>query len=245
MPRYTVPNTALGESYQTCGVEGVLATEHQLKQGVLTNGSYSDLVNNSASYIMTFITSTGDTSGGQVAKTPSDVFVQSIEAGKSLKGLTFSGIGGDTYYNIQQYYNKVHATLQAYPFQLEVFANARNHPFSTLTGKPPQVALWPYERELLTFSKECRAKTQLPRCDNDTYIRNQASIRAGTCITIFSLAEIKLADEEHRVQKNQAGRMASAIEYGRLTNIHVDPANPGVSIPAQTAEIARCNSQTW
>jgi hypothetical protein len=47
-----------------------------------------------------------------------------------------------------------------------------------------------------------------------------------------------------RVEKNRAGRLASAIEYGRLTKVHVDPANPGVDIPGQTPEIAKCNSQT-
>ena len=109
VPRYTVPNTALGESYKICGVEGIVATEHQLKLGVLTNGSYLDLVNNPGSDIMTYITSTGDTSGGQVPKTPTDVFVQSMEAGQSLKGLSFSGSGGDTFYNIQQYYKRIHA----------------------------------------------------------------------------------------------------------------------------------------
>ena len=148
-------------------------------------------------------------------KTPTVVFVQSMEAGKSLKGLTFSGSGGDPFYNIQQYYKRSHATLQGYPFLLEVFVNSRIHPFSTLTGKPPQTALFPHERELLTFSKECRAKMQMPKYDHDTYIRNQASIRAGTGTTIFSPAEIKLAEEEHRVEKNRAGRLASAIEYGR------------------------------
>ena len=56
---------------------------------------------------------------------------------------------------------------------------------------------------------------QMPKYDHDTYIRNQASIRAGTGTTIFSPAEIKLAEEEHRVEKNRAGRLASAIEYGR------------------------------
>jgi hypothetical protein len=75
-------------------------------------------------------------------------------------------------------------------------------------------------------------------------MRNQASIRAGRGIIIFSLAEIKLAEEEHRIEKNRAGRLTSAIEYGRLTKVHVDPANPGVDIPAQTPEIAKCNSQT-
>ena len=114
-----------------------------------------------------------------------------MEAGKSLKGLTFSGSGGDTFYNIQQYYKRIHAT----PFLLEVFVNARNHPFSTLTWKSPQIAIFPHERELLTFSKECRAKMQMPGYDHATYIRNQASIRAGTGITIFSPAEIKLAEE--------------------------------------------------
>jgi hypothetical protein len=54
VPRYTVPNTALGESYKICGVEGIVATEHQLKQGVPTNGSYPDLVNNPGSDIMTY-----------------------------------------------------------------------------------------------------------------------------------------------------------------------------------------------
>ena len=32
VPRYTVPNTALGESYKICGVEGIVATEHQLSR---------------------------------------------------------------------------------------------------------------------------------------------------------------------------------------------------------------------
>jgi len=141
---------------------------------------------------MTYITSTGDTSGRQVPKTPTVDFVQSMEAGRSLKGLSFSGSGGDTFYNIQQYYKRIHATLQGYPFLLEVFVNARNHPFSTLTGKPPQVALFPHERELLTFTKECRAKMQMPRYDHDTCIRNQASIRAGTGITIVSQQRLNL-----------------------------------------------------
>jgi len=38
--------------------------------------------------------------------------------------------------------------------------------------------------------------------------------------------------------------MASAIEYNRLRNVHVDSANPGVNVPAQSHEIAQCNSQT-
>ena len=100
VPRYVVPNTALGESYKTCEVEGILPTEHQLKQGVLKHGSYPDLVNNAGPKIMSHISSTGDTSGEQVPKAPTGVFVQSLEAGKALKGLTFSGSGNDTYYNI-------------------------------------------------------------------------------------------------------------------------------------------------
>jgi len=105
-------------------------------------------------------------------------------------------------------------------------------------------ALWPFELQLLIFSEECKAKMQTPRYDHETYVRNEASIRVGTGITTFSPAEIKLAEEQHRIEKNRAGRMASAIEINRLTNVHSDPANPGGNLPAQSIEIARCNTQT-
>jgi hypothetical protein len=39
--------------------------------------------------------------------------------------------------------------------------------------------------------------------------------------------------------------MSSAVEYNRLRAAHVDPASPGGALlPAQNAEIAKCNSQT-
>ena len=244
VPINIVPNATLGESYKTCGVEGIKFTEYQLKLGLYRHGSYRDVVNNSGSLILSYITSTGDTSGDQVTKTLTDVFVQSPEFIKALNGVPFSGIGIDTYRDISLYYSKLYATCQGYPFMLEVFVNAKNHPFSRLTGKPSQRALWPFELQLLIFSEECRAKMQTPRYDHETYVRNKASIGAGTCITTFSPAEIKLAEETTALAKNGAGRMASAIEFNRLRNVHDDPANPGVNSPAQSPEIAKCNSQS-
>jgi len=124
VPRNIIPNTALGESYKTCGVEGVKPTDYQLKLGLYKHGSYPDVVNYSRSGILNYITSTGDTSGDQITKTPTDVFVQSLEIIKALKGVTFSGIGIDTYRNISLYYSKLYAACQGYPFMLEVFVNS-------------------------------------------------------------------------------------------------------------------------
>ena len=75
---------------------------------------------------------------------------------------------------------------------------------------------------------------QNPGYDHETYTNNEASIRAGTGITIFTPAEIKLAEETTAFAKDRARRMESAIEYNRLRSVHVDPANPGVNVPAQS-----------
>jgi len=78
---------------------------------------------------------------------------------------------------------------------LEMFLTSKGHPFSSLTGKPSQRALWPFEYQHSILSEAARAKMQTPRCDHETYTRNEASIQAGTGITNFSPAEIKLAEE--------------------------------------------------
>ena len=193
VPRYTVPNTALGESFKIYGVEGIVGTEHQLKQVVLTNGSYPYLVNNPGSDIMT-------TSRQQVIRVEDKCQKRQLTSlskvwkldslSKDYPSPAVAATPSTTSSNTTR--ESMHSAGISFP---DGSIRQRQKPSILHPNRETSsnCTIPSRERELLTFSKECRAKVQMPRYDHDTYIRNQASIRAGTGVTVFSPAEIKLS----------------------------------------------------